>query len=46
VQYQTWGDYKTKFESTLAAGNGPDVIEFGNTDTPREVHGRRRARTA
>ena len=35
VQYQTWGDYKTKFESTLAAGNGPDVIEFGNTDTPK-----------
>ena len=35
VQYQTWGDYKTKFEATLAAGNGPDVIEFGNTDTPK-----------
>jgi N,N'-diacetylchitobiose transport system substrate-binding protein len=32
VQYQTWGDYKTKFEATLAAGNAPDVIEFGNTD--------------
>jgi hypothetical protein len=35
VQYQQWGDYKTKFEATLAAGNGPDVIEFGNTDTPK-----------
>ena len=35
VQYQTWGDYKTKFEATLAAGNAPDVIEFGNTDTPK-----------
>jgi N,N'-diacetylchitobiose transport system substrate-binding protein len=35
VQYQTWGDYKTKFEATLAAQNGPDVIEFGNTDTPK-----------
>jgi N,N'-diacetylchitobiose transport system substrate-binding protein len=35
VQYQTWGDYKTKFEATLGAGNGPDVIEFGNTDTPK-----------
>jgi N,N'-diacetylchitobiose transport system substrate-binding protein len=35
VQYQTWGDYKTKFEATLAAGSGPDVIEFGNTDTPK-----------
>jgi N,N'-diacetylchitobiose transport system substrate-binding protein len=35
VQYQSWGDYKTKFEATLAAGNGPDVIEFGNTDVPK-----------
>ena len=34
VQYQAWGDYKTKFEATLAGGNAPDVIEFGNTDTP------------
>jgi N,N'-diacetylchitobiose transport system substrate-binding protein len=35
VQYQTWGDYKTKFEATLSAGSGPDVIEFGNTDIPK-----------
>ena len=35
VQYQTWGDYKTKFEATLAANTAPDVIEFGNTDTPK-----------
>jgi N,N'-diacetylchitobiose transport system substrate-binding protein len=35
VQYQAWGDYKTKFEATLAGGNAPDVIEFGNTDTPK-----------
>ncbi len=35
MQFQTWGDYKTKFEATLAAGNAPDVIEFGNTDTPK-----------
>ena len=35
VQYQSWGDYKTKFEATLAGGNGPDVIEFGNTDVPK-----------
>jgi N,N'-diacetylchitobiose transport system substrate-binding protein len=35
VQYQQWGDYKTKFEATLGAGNAPDVIEFGNTDTPK-----------
>ena len=35
VQYQSWGDYKTKFEATLSAGSGPDVIEFGNTDVPK-----------
>ena len=35
MQYQGWGDYKTKFEATLAAGNGPDVLEFGNTDVPK-----------
>jgi len=35
VQYQGWGDYKTKFEATLSSGNGPDVIEFGNTDVPK-----------
>jgi len=35
VQYQTWGDYKTKFEATLSSGNGPDVLEFGNSDVPK-----------
>jgi N,N'-diacetylchitobiose transport system substrate-binding protein len=35
VQYQGWGDYKTKFEATLASGSGPDVLEFGNTDIPK-----------
>jgi len=35
VQYQGWGDYKTKFEATLSAGSGPDVLEFGNTDVPK-----------
>src|SRR5829696_5990004 len=35
VQYQSWGDYKTRFEATLSAGSGPDVIEFGNTDVPK-----------
>src|SRR5436190_15131996 len=35
VQYQGWGDYKTKFEATLSSGNGPDVLEFGNTDVPK-----------
>lgn len=35
VQYQSWGDYKTKFEATLSGRNAPDVIEFGNTDVPK-----------
>jgi N,N'-diacetylchitobiose transport system substrate-binding protein len=35
VQYQAWGDYKTKFEATLSSGSGPDVLEFGNTDMPK-----------
>lgn len=35
VQYQGWGDYKTKFEATLSSGSGPDVLEFGNTDMPK-----------
>src|SRR3954463_14999493 len=35
VQYQGWGDYKTKFEATLSSGNGPDVLEFGNSDVPK-----------
>jgi N,N'-diacetylchitobiose transport system substrate-binding protein len=32
VQYQNWGDHLTKFDATLAGGNGPDVIEMGNTE--------------
>lgn len=35
VQYQNWGDYKTKFEATLSSGSGPDVLEFGNSDVPK-----------
>ena len=35
VEYQSWGDYMTKFDATLAAGSGPDVIEFGNTEVPK-----------
>ncbi len=35
VQYQSWGDYKTKFEATLAGRQRADVVEFGNTETPK-----------
>jgi N,N'-diacetylchitobiose transport system substrate-binding protein len=32
VQYQNWDDHLQKFDATLAGGNGPDVIEMGNTE--------------
>jgi N,N'-diacetylchitobiose transport system substrate-binding protein len=35
VEYQTWGDHLTKFDATIAGGNVPDVLEFGNTETTK-----------
>jgi len=35
VQYQTWGDHLTKFDATIAGGDTPDVLEFGNTETTK-----------
>jgi len=35
VQYQTWGDHLTKFDATIAGGNVPDVLEFGNSETTK-----------
>jgi N,N'-diacetylchitobiose transport system substrate-binding protein len=35
VQYQTWGDHLTKFDATIAGGDVPDVLEFGNTETTK-----------
>jgi len=32
VQYQTWGTHLGKFDTTLAGGSTPDVIEMGNTE--------------
>src|SRR3954470_7146394 len=32
IQYQNWGDHLQKFDTTLAGGGGPDVIEMGNTE--------------
>src|SRR6476620_152197 len=32
VQYQTWGTHLQKFDTTLAGGGGPDVIEMCNTE--------------
>jgi N,N'-diacetylchitobiose transport system substrate-binding protein len=33
VQYQNWNDHLQKFDASLAAGNAPDVIEMGTTET-------------
>src|SRR6476620_10146648 len=32
VQYQEWTTHLQKFDATLAGGNTPDVVEFGNTE--------------
>jgi N,N'-diacetylchitobiose transport system substrate-binding protein len=32
IQYQQWTTHLQKFDSTLAGGNSPDVIEMGNTE--------------
>jgi N,N'-diacetylchitobiose transport system substrate-binding protein len=31
IQYQSWNSVLTKFDTALAAGDAPDVIELGNT---------------
>lgn len=33
VRYQQWGSYLDAFDARLRAGNPPDVVEFGNTQT-------------
>jgi N,N'-diacetylchitobiose transport system substrate-binding protein len=35
VEYQTWGNHLTKFDASLAGGNAPEVIEFGNSETAK-----------
>lgn len=39
VQYQSWGTYTSKYQAALKAGNAPDVIEMGNTDTALPIAG-------
>src|SRR4051794_13763178 len=39
VEYQSWGDHLTKLDAALAGGNGPDVIELGNTETVKYMAG-------
>ncbi len=35
VEYQTWGNHLTKFDATIAGGDTPDVLEFGNSETTK-----------
>jgi N,N'-diacetylchitobiose transport system substrate-binding protein len=35
VQYQQWTTHLQKFDAALAAGDVPDVIEMGNTETTK-----------
>jgi N,N'-diacetylchitobiose transport system substrate-binding protein len=37
VQYQAWPDHLTKLDAALAAGNAPDVVELGNTETAKYI---------
>lgn len=39
VQYQSWGTYTSKYQAAIKAGNAPDVVEFGNTDTALPIAG-------
>ena len=39
VQYQTWGDHLTKFDATIAGGDTPDVLEFGNSERREQRNG-------
>ena len=35
VQYQQWTTHLTKFDATIAGGDTPDVLEFGNSETTK-----------
>jgi N,N'-diacetylchitobiose transport system substrate-binding protein len=35
IQYQSWDSVLQKFDAALAAGDAPDVIELGNTQTAK-----------
>ncbi len=35
VEEQQWGTYVDKYQAALSGNDAPDVVEMGNTDTPR-----------
>ena len=54
VEIQQWDNIATKLTTALASGNGPDIVEMGNTQTPLQTYSggllditddRRRSRT-
>ncbi|MFD6698625.1 MULTISPECIES: extracellular solute-binding protein [unclassified Microbacterium] len=38
VQVQQWDNITTKLTTALASGNGPDIVEMGNTQTPLQTY--------
>ena len=39
VQYQSWGTYQDKLTAAINAGQAPDVVEFGNSQTTKWIAG-------
>src|SRR5207247_3940271 len=37
IQYQSWDTVLQKFDAALAANDPPDVIELGNSQTPKKL---------
>ncbi|PRB18273.1 extracellular solute-binding protein [Microbacterium sp. MYb62] len=38
VEIQQWDNIATKLTTALASGNGPDIVEMGNTQTPLQTY--------
>lgn len=38
VEVQQWDNITTKLTTALASGNGPDIVEMGNTQTPLQTY--------
>jgi N,N'-diacetylchitobiose transport system substrate-binding protein len=39
VQYQSWGTYQDKLTAAVNAGQAPDVVEFGDSQTTKWIAG-------
>jgi len=38
IEIQQWDNIATKLTTALASGNGPDIVEMGNTQTPLQTY--------